>query len=104
MYCPDSHSVFTAPPGEKVSDMQFGGHVDPCHSDAPDNILPHVQYVCPTVAYLRQVSHCTAFVLIRLSCATRLPFTIFLRRSKPPGMILCVWVFILPTLVVLVKI
>ena len=32
MYCPDTHSVFTAPPGAKVSDVQFGRHVDLCHS------------------------------------------------------------------------
>ena len=28
--CPDTHRVFTAPPGAKVSDVQSGGHVDLC--------------------------------------------------------------------------
>ena len=32
MYCPDTHSVFAAPPGAKASDVQFGRHVVPCHS------------------------------------------------------------------------
>ena len=32
MYCPDTHSVFTAPPGAKVSDVQFGRRVDPCQT------------------------------------------------------------------------
>ena len=30
----DTHSVFAAPPGAKVSDVQFGRHVDPCHSSS----------------------------------------------------------------------
>ena len=32
MSCPDTRSVFTAPPGAKVGDVQLGRHMDPCHS------------------------------------------------------------------------
>ena len=33
MDCPDTHSVFTAPPGTKVSNVQFGRNVDLCHGE-----------------------------------------------------------------------
>ena len=35
MYCPDTDSVSTVPPAAKVSDVQFGRRVDPCHSPRP---------------------------------------------------------------------
>ena len=34
MCCADTHNALTAPPGAKVSDVQSGRHVDPCHSSS----------------------------------------------------------------------
>ena len=56
MYCPDTHSVFTAPPGAILSTTQVGIRVDSCHSPSTSTSTHEVGHL----AHVSKASHIEA--------------------------------------------